>query len=133
MSRKPVVTPTTKGGPGEHDERLSSEEVVSRGLVPAKRWDEVREAALEIFRRGTEAAARAGLVLVDTKYEFGLIDGRLVLIDEDPTLEHPAPAGTYVRLDPEPLRTIANAGDETLLLLLISAPRSSGYEPMDWA
>ena len=48
-------------------------------------------------------------------------------------IEHPAPAGTYVRLDPEPLRTIANAGEETMLLLMVSAPRSSGYEPMDWA
>ena len=44
-----------------------------------------------------------------------------------------ATAGTYVRLDPEPLRTIANAGEETMLLLMVSAPRSSGYEPMDWA
>jgi phosphoribosylaminoimidazole-succinocarboxamide synthase len=79
---EPVITPTTKGGPGEHDERLSSDEVVSRGLVDAKRWAEVREAALEIFRRGTEASAKAGLILVDTKYEFGTLDGRLVLIDE---------------------------------------------------
>lgn len=77
-----VITPTTKGGPGEHDERLSSDEVVSRGIVDAKRWAEVREAALEIFRRGTERAAAAGLILVDTKYEFGVIDGKLVVIDE---------------------------------------------------
>ena len=48
-------------------------------------------------------------------------------------VEYPAPAGTYVRLDPEPLRTIANAGDEPVKLLMVSAPRSSGYEPMDWA
>jgi quercetin dioxygenase-like cupin family protein len=47
--------------------------------------------------------------------------------------EHPAPAGTYVRLDPQPLRTIVNVGDEPVLLLMVSAPRSSGYEPMDWA
>ena len=47
--------------------------------------------------------------------------------------EHPAPAGTYVRLDPEPLRTIRNAGDEPVRLLIVSAPRSSGYEPSDWA
>jgi uncharacterized cupin superfamily protein len=48
-------------------------------------------------------------------------------------VEYPAPAGTYVRLDPEPLRAIANAGDEPVKLLMVSAPRSSGYEPMDWA
>jgi quercetin dioxygenase-like cupin family protein len=46
--------------------------------------------------------------------------------------EHPAPAGTYVRLDPEPLRTIVNVGGEPVRLLLVSAPRTSGYEPMDW-
>ena len=47
--------------------------------------------------------------------------------------EHAAPAGTYIRLDPEPLRTIVNVGDEPVRLLLVSAPRTSGYEPMDWA
>jgi phosphoribosylaminoimidazole-succinocarboxamide synthase len=78
----PVITPTTKGGPGEHDERLSEAEVVERGLVSAERWAEVRRVALEVFRRGSEVAARAGLILVDTKYEMGVIDGRLCLIDE---------------------------------------------------
>ena len=48
-------------------------------------------------------------------------------------VEHPAPAGTYVRLDPEPLRAIANVGDEPVRLLIVSAPVGSGYEPMDWA
>lgn len=47
--------------------------------------------------------------------------------------EHAAPAGTYIRLDPEPLRTIVNVGDDPVRLLLVSAPRTSGYEPMDWA
>lgn len=79
---EPVITPTTKGGEGEHDERLSSDEVVSKGLMSASRWQEVREAALEIFRRGQERAQAAGLILVDTKYEFGTLDGKLVLIDE---------------------------------------------------
>ncbi len=78
----PVITPTTKGLDGAHDEPLSGEEVVARGLVDARRWAEVCEAVLEIFRRGQERAAAAGLVLVDTKYELGLIDGRLTLIDE---------------------------------------------------
>jgi phosphoribosylaminoimidazole-succinocarboxamide synthase len=80
---EPVITPTTKAtGPGAHDERLTSDEVVERGLVPAELWAEVRRVALALFRRGQEVARRAGLVLVDTKYEMGLVDGRLALIDE---------------------------------------------------
>ena len=78
----PVITPTTKGTGGAHDERLTCAEVVERGLVPAPLWDEVQAAALAVFRRGQEAARRSGLILVDTKYEFGLLDGRLALIDE---------------------------------------------------
>ncbi len=78
----PVITPTTKAGPGEHDERLSEAEVISRGLVSQKLWARVRQAALDLFARGTELAAQNGLILVDTKYEFGLIDGELAVIDE---------------------------------------------------
>ena len=77
-----VITPTTKGGPGEHDERLSEVEVLERGLVTPSRWEEVRRVALQLFERGQTLAERGGLVLVDTKYEFGLIDDELVLIDE---------------------------------------------------
>jgi phosphoribosylaminoimidazole-succinocarboxamide synthase len=81
--REPVITPTTKAsGPGGHDERLTSAEVVERGLVEPKLWQQVQQAALAIFRRGQAVARQAGLILVDTKYEFGLIDGRLALIDE---------------------------------------------------
>jgi phosphoribosylaminoimidazole-succinocarboxamide synthase len=80
---EPVITPTTKAsGPGGHDERLTSAEVVERGLVEPALWDEVQQAALAIFQRGQAVARQAGLILVDTKYEFGLIDGRLALIDE---------------------------------------------------
>lgn len=78
----PVITPTTKAEQGAHDEPLSVDEVVSRGLVAPKLWSEVCAAALEIFRRGSEMAAKAGLILADTKYEMGMIDGRLCLIDE---------------------------------------------------
>jgi phosphoribosylaminoimidazole-succinocarboxamide synthase len=79
----PVVTPTTKAPGGAHDEPITPAEVVSRGLVEARRWDEVAATALECFTRGQARAAEAGLVLVDTKYEFGLDDDdRLVLIDE---------------------------------------------------
>lgn len=79
---QPVITPTTKATGGAHDERLTSAEVVERGLVEPKLWDEVQQAALAIFQRGQQVARRAGLILVDTKYEFGLIDGKMALIDE---------------------------------------------------
>ncbi|HNS03950.1 MAG TPA: phosphoribosylaminoimidazolesuccinocarboxamide synthase [Anaerolineae bacterium] len=80
---QPVITPTTKAtGPGGHDERLTSAEVVERGLVAPALWEEVQQAALAIFLRGQAVARQAGLILVDTKYEFGLIDGKLALIDE---------------------------------------------------
>ena len=77
-----VITPTTKATGGAHDERLTSAEVVEKGLVSPDLWREVQQAALAVFARGQEVAQRAGLILVDTKYEFGLIDGRLALIDE---------------------------------------------------
>jgi phosphoribosylaminoimidazole-succinocarboxamide synthase len=79
----PIITPTTKGGPTGHDERLTCAEVVEKNLLDQATWDKVQAAALEIFRRGQEVAARAGLILVDTKYEFGRKpDGEVVLIDE---------------------------------------------------
>jgi phosphoribosylaminoimidazole-succinocarboxamide synthase len=82
---EPLVTPTTKpaSGTGVHDEPLTWAEVVERGLVEAGLWEQVTSAALELFRRGQEVAGRAGLILADTKYEFGLSDdGDLLLIDE---------------------------------------------------
>jgi phosphoribosylaminoimidazole-succinocarboxamide synthase len=78
----PVITPTTKATGGAHDERLTPDEVIARGLVAPDLWAEIQAAALAVFRRGQEVAWRAGLILVDTKYEFGLIDGRPALIDE---------------------------------------------------
>jgi phosphoribosylaminoimidazole-succinocarboxamide synthase len=81
----PLLTPTTKPPAGStvHDEPLSCAEVVERGLVEPGQWDRVTETALELFRRGQEVAVAAGLILVDTKYEFGLADdGELLLIDE---------------------------------------------------
>lgn len=79
---EPVVTPTTKATGGAHDERLTSQEVVEQGLVDDGLWEQVQSVALEVFRHGQRVAAEAGLILVDTKYEFGLIDGELALIDE---------------------------------------------------
>jgi phosphoribosylaminoimidazole-succinocarboxamide synthase len=77
----PLVTPSTKED-GGHDRPISGAEIVSSGLVPGDIWHEVETAALSLFRRGQELAGRSGLILVDTKYEFGLADGRLVLADE---------------------------------------------------
>jgi phosphoribosylaminoimidazole-succinocarboxamide synthase len=76
---EPLITPTTKAEKGEHDERLTQEQ--ARALVPDY-WDRVSRAAVAVFKRGQEVARKAGLILVDTKYEFGLVDGRVTLIDE---------------------------------------------------
>ncbi len=80
---EPIITPTTKGRAGEHDERLTCAEVVERGLLDAPTWEQVQAAALAIFKRGQELAQQGGLILVDTKYEFGRApDGTVMLIDE---------------------------------------------------
>jgi len=79
---EPVITPTTKAARGEHDVPTTEAAIVAEGLVDAALWTEVRQTALALYTRGAEVAARAGLILVDTKYEFGVIDGKLALIDE---------------------------------------------------
>jgi phosphoribosylaminoimidazole-succinocarboxamide synthase len=80
---EPIITPTTKGGPTGHDERLTPAEVVTHGLLHAATWDQVQAAALALFKRGQSIAQEAGLILVDTKYEFGRgPDGGPMLIDE---------------------------------------------------
>ncbi len=78
----PIITPTTKATGGAHDERLTRDEIISSGLVAKSLWEQVERAALAVFARGQEVARKAGLVLVDTKYEFGLVQGKLMLIDE---------------------------------------------------
>jgi phosphoribosylaminoimidazole-succinocarboxamide synthase len=78
-----IVTPTTKGSDGDHDVPLSCDDVVRRDLVAANRWRDVQDAALAVFARGQTLAGEAGLVLADTKYEFGYDDeNQLLLIDE---------------------------------------------------
>lgn len=78
-----IITPTTKAVQGGHDEPISCDDVVARGLVDAERWEQVQAVALAIFEHGRAVGARAGLVLADTKYEFGLDhEERLLLIDE---------------------------------------------------
>jgi phosphoribosylaminoimidazole-succinocarboxamide synthase len=80
---EPIVTPTTKGADGAHDEPLSSADVVADGHVPGELWAKVEAAALELFRRGADRGLHAGLILADTKFEFGVDDdGELLLIDE---------------------------------------------------
>lgn len=80
---KPIITPTTKGGITGHDERLTCAEVVEKGYVDAKSWEKIQSSALAIFKRGQQVALSAGMILVDTKYEFGLsTDGQIMLIDE---------------------------------------------------
>lgn len=79
---EPVITPTTKATGGAHDERLTCAEVVERRLVAPDLWAEVQRIALAVFKQGQAIARQAGLILVDTKYEFGLIDGQPALIDE---------------------------------------------------
>jgi phosphoribosylaminoimidazole-succinocarboxamide synthase len=78
----PVITPTTKAEKGAHDQRLISAEIIDRGLVEKNLWEQIQTAALSLFARGQEVAQQAGLILVDTKYEFGLLNGELILIDE---------------------------------------------------
>ena len=78
-----IITPTTKAEQGGHDEPITETDIVARGLVDAGLWEQVRTVALAVFERGRTVAAAAGLVLVDTKYEFGLdADGVLTIIDE---------------------------------------------------
>jgi phosphoribosylaminoimidazole-succinocarboxamide synthase len=77
----PLITPSTKEDAG-HDRPISGSEIISSGLLSADLWHEVEASALALFRRGQELASRSGLILVDTKYEFGLEGGQLVLADE---------------------------------------------------
>ena len=77
----PIITPTTKADEG-HDENISREEIIARGIVAKEDYEQMEQYALAIFERGTEMAARQGLILVDTKYEFGKHEGRVILIDE---------------------------------------------------
>jgi len=78
-----IITPTTKAAQGGHDEPITEAEIVAQGLVAADLWEQTRTAALAIFERGRQVAAKAGLVLVDTKYEFGVdSEGTLTIIDE---------------------------------------------------
>ena len=78
---EPIITPATKADEG-HDEDISKEEILKREIVTAKEWETLERYTCDLFQRGTEMAAERGLILVDTKYEFGRSNGMIYLIDE---------------------------------------------------
>ena len=78
---EPIITPTTKADAG-HDENISREEIIAQGLVSAEDYAQVEAYTRALFERGSQMAADKGLILVDTKYEFGLLDGKVILIYE---------------------------------------------------
>jgi phosphoribosylaminoimidazole-succinocarboxamide synthase len=106
----PLLTPSTKEMGGGHDLPISREEILSSGLVPRPIWEQVEEASQALFRRGTEMAARQGLILVDTKYEFGLRDGKLLLVDE----LHTPDSSRYWYADTYPSRFAEGAAQREL-------------------
>src|ERR1043165_2224616 len=77
----PIITPSTKAEAG-HDEDISKEEIIEKDLVPEDDWKTIEDYALKLFERGKEIASKQGLILVDTKYEFGKIDDTVYLMDE---------------------------------------------------
>lgn len=80
---QPIITPSTKAAHGEHDANLSGIEAVERGLVTMEEWEQLSQYALGLYMRGVEIAARQGVILVDTKYEFGRDStGKIMIIDE---------------------------------------------------
>ena len=78
---EPIITPTTKADEG-HDEDISKEEIIARGIVDKEDYEQLEAYTRALFERGTQMAAEKGLILVDTKYEFGKRDGRIILMDE---------------------------------------------------
>ena len=91
----PIVTPTTKAELGEHDADISREEIIARGLVPEEEYNKIEQYALRLFERGQEVAKEHGLILVDTKYEFGNYNGTIMLMDE----VHTPDSSRYFYLD----------------------------------
>ena len=79
---EPIITPTTKAEIGEHDADISKAEILKRGLATPEQYELLEKYTLALFKRGTEIAAKRGLILVDTKYEFGTHDGKIYLMDE---------------------------------------------------
>jgi phosphoribosylaminoimidazole-succinocarboxamide synthase len=80
--KKPIITPTTKAEQGRHDEDISHSEIITSGLISEEDYLLIEKYAMDVFMRGSEIALQHGLILVDTKYEFGKKDGKIYLIDE---------------------------------------------------
>ncbi len=78
---EPIITPSTKASAG-HDEDISEKEIIAQGLASEEEWDILKKDSLKLFERGKQIAAKQGLILADTKYEFGTLDGKIVLMDE---------------------------------------------------
>ncbi|MEY2811564.1 MAG: hypothetical protein RI991_559 [Bacteroidota bacterium] len=77
----PLITPSTKAAAG-HDEDISADEIIAQGLATAEEWEILKQYTLALFAKGKELAAKQGLILADTKYEFGKLNGKIVLMDE---------------------------------------------------
>src|SRR5215475_319297 len=106
-----IITPTTKAEQGEHDAPLSAEEIIARKLLTEKQWREVSEKALALFACGREMAARQGLILVDTKYEFGFdAKGSILVADE----VHTPDSSRYWLSSSYPARFAAGEAPDTL-------------------
>jgi phosphoribosylaminoimidazole-succinocarboxamide synthase len=105
-----IITPTSKEFDGGHDEPLTAAEIVGRGLLTQAQWQEVTERAYALFARGREMAAARGLILVDTKYEFGFDEsGRIILADEI----HTPDSSRYWFADSYPARFAAGAAPQS--------------------
>jgi phosphoribosylaminoimidazole-succinocarboxamide synthase len=85
--KEPIITPSTKEALGKHDTPISEADIVSSGLVDAGIWEDIRWKALALFAMGSAELAQRGLIFVDTKYEFGILEGKVVLADEIHTLD----------------------------------------------
>ena len=127
-----LVTPTTKAEQGGHDEPITVADVVEQGLVEPKVWGRTVEAALQLFARGQQVAAGAGLILADTKYEFGIDErGELLLIDE----MHTPDSSRYWVIDSYDTRVAAGEEPESLdkevvrRALLATGYRGEGAPP----
>ena len=126
-----IITPTTKGEAGAHDEPVTADEIVARGLLSRAQWDELARVSLALFARGRELAAANGLILVDTKYEFGLDpDGTITLADEI----HTPDSSRFWRADSYDARIAAgrepDSLDKEFLRLWIAARCDPYNEPV---
>lgn len=108
---EPILTPSTKASMGSHDEPISESEIISSGIVTKKIWSEVREKALALFQFASEKVSERNLILVDTKFEFGIRNSEVVLVDEIFTLDSSrfwikgyGQGETPTMLDKEPVR-----------------------------